>query len=116
MSPGVVFDSSISTPPLSESEIRQFANVATINARTVIYTQLKDSEGDAEWVPEGGLKPSMSASIEEVSVTAGKVALTATLTEEALTDLPQLVAEVRAEIINKIAIAEEEGIFIWKGH
>lgn len=115
MSPGVVFDSSISTPPLSESEIRQFANVATINARTVIYTQLKDSEGDAEWVPEGGLKPSMSASIEEVSVTAGKVALTATLTEEALTDLPQLVAEVRAEIINKIAIAEEEGILFGKG-
>lgn len=115
MSPGVVFDSSISTPPLAESEIRQFANVATINARTIIYTQLKDSQGDAEWVPEGGLKPSMTATIEEKNVTAGKVALTATLTEEVLTDLPQLVAEVRSEIIYKIGVAEEEGILFGSG-
>lgn len=115
MSPGVVFDSSISTPPLAESEIRQFANVATINARTIIYTQLKDSQGDAEWVPEGGLKPSMTATIEEQNVTAGKVALTATLTEEVLTDLPQLVAEVRSEIIYKIGVAEEEGILFGSG-
>lgn len=115
LSPGVVFDSSISTPPLAESEIRQFANVSTIAARMVVYAQLKDSVGDAEWVPEGGLKPSMSASIEEVSVTAGKVALTATLTEETLTDLPQLVAEIRAEIIYKIGVAEEDSILFGSG-
>ena len=81
LSPGVVFDSTISAPPMAESEIRQFANVATINARTLVYTELKDSTGDAEWVPEGGLKPSMTATIKEVVVNAGKVALTATLTE-----------------------------------
>ncbi|RHO68248.1 phage major capsid protein [Parabacteroides sp. AF48-14] len=115
LSPGVVFDSTISTPPMAESEIRQFANVATINARTLVYTELKDSTGDAEWVPEGGLKPSMTASIQEVVVNAGKVALTATLTEETLTDLPQLVAEVQAEIINKIGIEEENGILYGDG-
>lgn len=115
MSPGVVFDPSISTPPLAESELRQFANVATINARTIIYTQLKDSTGDAEWVPEGGLKPSMTASIEEKSITAGKVALTATVTDEVITDLPQLVAEIRSEIIYKIGVAEEEGILFGSG-
>lgn len=115
MSPGVVFDSSISTSPLAESEIRQFANVASINSRTVIYTQLKDNSGDADWVPEGGLKPSMTASIEEKNITAGKVALTATLTEEVLTDLPQLVAEIKSEIIYKIGVAEEEGILFGSG-
>lgn len=115
MSPGVVFDPSISTPPLAESELRQFANVATINARTIIYTQLKDSTGDAEWVPEGGLKPSMTASIEEKSITAGKAALTATVTDEVITDLPQLVAEIRSEIIYKIGVAEEEGILFGSG-
>lgn len=115
LSPGVVFDSGISTPPMAESEIRQFANVATINARTLVYTELKDSTGDAEWVPEGGLKPSMTATIKEVVVNAGKVALTATLTEETLTDLPQLVAEVQAEIINKIGIEEENGILYGSG-
>lgn len=115
LSTGVVFDNSISTPPLAESEIRQYSNVATIGARMVIYAQLKDTKGDAEWVPEGGLKPSMSAEIEEVSVTAGKVALTATLTEETLTDLPQLVAEIRSEIIYKIGVKEEEGILFGTG-
>ena len=115
LSPGVVFDPSISTPPVAESEIRQFSNVATINARTLVYTELKDSTGDAEWVPEGGLKPSMTATIKEVVVSAGKVALTATLTEETLTDLPQLVAEVQAEIINKIGIEEENGILYGSG-
>ena len=115
LSPGVVFDSSISTPPVAESEIRQFANVATINARTLVYTELKSPTGDAEWVPEGGLKPSMTASIQEVVVTAGKVALTATLTEETLRDLPQLVAEIQSEIINKIGLEEENGILYGTG-
>ena len=57
----------------------------------------------------------MTATIEEKNVTAGKVALTATLTEEVLTDLPQLVAEVRSEIIYKIGVAEEEGILFGSG-
>ena len=44
------------------------------------------------------------------NVVAGKVALGAKLTEETLSDLPQLVAEIKAEIINRIGLAEEEGI------
>lgn len=109
-SAGITFDSSISVPPQAETELRQFANVTTVSTPVVVYAQLKDSTGDAEWVPEGGLKPSMNASIEEKTVNAGKVALLAPITEETMMDMPQLVEEIRSEMIYKIGTAEEEGI------
>lgn len=87
------------------------ANVASISTPSVVYAELKDVTGDAAWVPEGGLKPSMTASVETVTVSAGKVALTAKVTTEVLQDIPQLEREIEAEIINKIGLKEEDGIF-----
>lgn len=107
---GNVVDTTLSVDPKAQTVIRKFANVATVNGRSVTYAEFVPGEGDAAWVPEGGLKPSMDATLEEHTITAGKVALTVKLTEETLSDLPQLVAEIRAEIINRIGIAEEEGI------
>ena len=107
---GGVIDNSLSVDPKAQTVIRKFANVASINGRSLTYAEFVPGEGDAEWVPEGGLKPSMDATLEEHTITAGKVALTVKLTEETLTDLPQLVAEIRAEIINRIGLAEEAGI------
>lgn len=107
---GSVIDNTLSVDPKAQTVIRKVANVATIGGRSLTYAEFKPGEGDAEWVPEGGLKPSMEATLEEHTITAGKVALTVKLTEETLTDLPQLVAEIRAEIINRIGLAEEEGI------
>lgn len=107
---GGVVDTTLSVDPKAQTILRQYSNVATISGRSLTYAEFKPGEGDAEWVPEGGLKPSMEATLEEHTITAGKVALTVKLTEETLTDLPQLVAEIRAEIINRIGLAEEEGI------
>lgn len=107
---GNVVDTTLSVDPKAQTVIRKFANVATVNGRSVTYAEFVPGEGDAAWVPESGLKPSMDATLEEHTITAGKVALTVKLTEETLSDLPQLVAEIRAEIINRIGIAEEEGI------
>lgn len=107
---GNVVDTTLSVDPKSQTVIRKFANVASIGGRSLTYAEFVPGEGDAAWVPEGGLKPSMDATLAEKTITAGKVALTAKLTEETLTDLPQLVAEIRAEIINRIGLAEEEGI------
>lgn len=112
---GVAVDPSISAPPRAESDIRDYANVAQTSSRSLTYGELYDVTGDAEWVPEGGLKPSMNAKVREVTVNAGKVALTVKLTEETLADLPQLVAEVRSEVLNRIGIAEEEGILYGDG-
>lgn len=107
---GGVIDNSLSVDPKAQTVIRRFANVASINGRSLTYAEFVPGEGDAKWVPEGGLKPSMDATLQEHTITAGKVVLTVKLTEETLTDLPQLVAEIRAEIINRIGLAEEAGI------
>lgn len=107
---GAFVDSISSTEPRSESVIRQYANVAQASGRGVLYAEFAPGEGDAEWVAEGGVKPLMSGEVNEVNIVAGKVALGAKLTEETLSDFPQLVAEIRAEIISRIGLAEEEGI------
>lgn len=107
---GGVIDNTLSVDPKSQTVIRKVANVASIGGRSLTYAEFAPGEGDAAWVPEGGLKPSMDATLSEKTITAGKVALTVKLTEETLTDLAQLVAEIRAEIINRIGLAEEEGI------
>lgn len=107
---GSVIDNTLSVDPKAQTVIRKVANVASIGGRSLTYAEFVPGEGDAAWVPEGGLKPSMDATLSEKTITAGKVALTVKLTEETLTDLPQLVAEIRAEIINRIGLAEEAGI------
>lgn len=112
---GNVVDGTLSVDPKAQTVIRQYANVASISGRSLTYAEFKPGTGDAAWVPEGGLKPAMDATLEEHTITAGKVALTVKLTEETLTDLPQLVAEIRAEIINRIGLTEEAGILSGTG-
>lgn len=108
-------DTTLSVAPRAESVIRKYSNVASIAARSLTYAQVNFGEGDAAWTAEGALKPGMTGTIEEITISAGKVALTAKLTEETLTDLPQLVAEIRAEIINRIGLTEEAGILNGSG-
>lgn len=108
---GITIDDQISVDPRKRASIRDLANVASISTPTVVYVQLKDVEGDAAWVPEGGLKPSMTAEVDTVSLTAGKIALTAKITTEVMQDIPQLEKEIEAEILNKIGLKEEDGIF-----
>lgn len=111
----MTIDSQLSVDPRSQTVIRKFANVAAISTRSLTYAEFNPGEKEAEWVPEGGLKPMMSGTLAEVTINAGKVALGTKVTEETLSDLPQLVAEVRAEIINRIGLKEEEGILSGTG-
>lgn len=96
--------------PRSESVLRRYANVAPANGRAVLYAEVQYGDQQAEWVAEGALKPLLDGDVTQKSVLAGKVALAAKLTEETLTDFPQLVAEVKAEIISRIGLAEEKSI------
>lgn len=112
---GAVVDPALSVDPRSETVIRRYSNVAPASGRTIVYSEAVMGDGDAEWVPEGGVKPLMTAQVTEIHVAPGKVALGAKLTEETLSDLPQLVAEIRAEIINRIGLAEEDGILNGNG-
>lgn len=111
----MTIDNQLSVEPRSQTVIRKFANVAAISTRSLTYAEFNPGEGEAEWVPEGGLKPMMSGTLAEVTINAGKVALGTKTSEETLSDLPQLVAEVRTEIINRIGLKEEEGILSGTG-
>lgn len=109
LSLGAYTDTSMQNPR-QESILRRYANVAPANGRAVLYAEVQYGDEQAEWVEEGLLKPLMTGGVVQKSVLAGKVALATKLTEETLTDFPQLVAEVKAEIINRIGLAEEKAI------
>lgn len=111
----MAIDNQLSVEPRSQTVIRQYANVASISSRSLTYAEFNPGNEEAEWVPEGGLKPMMSGTLAEITINAGKVALGTKVTEETLSDLPQLVAEVRAEIVNRIGLKEEEGILSGTG-
>lgn len=103
-------DQVISVAPRAESVLRRYANVSSINARTLVYAEYVSGEGDAAWVAEGGVKPLMDADLTEKTITAAKVAVAAKFTEETLTDLPAFVNEVQTEMIYKLGMKEEDGI------
>lgn len=107
---GLEVDNQISVTPRAESVIRKYASVAPTQSRSLVYAEYVSGEGDAAWVPEGGLKPLMDAELQEKTITAGKVAIVAKFTEETLADFPAFVAEVQNEMVNKLGIKEEDGI------
>lgn len=107
---GLAIDPQIGVAPRAESVLRKYASVAPTQSRSLVYADLVSKEGDAAWVPEGGLKPLMDASLEEKTVTAGKVAVVAKFTEETLADFSAFVTEVQNEMVNKVGLKEEDGI------
>jgi HK97 family phage major capsid protein len=112
---GAALDNQVVGVPRAESVIRKYASVAPTQSRSLVYADYVSKDGDAAWVPEGGLKPLMDAELQEKTVTAGKVAIVAKFTEETLADYPAFVAEVQNEMVNKIGIKEENGILNGSG-
>ena len=112
---GVEIDNRISVQPRYESVIRKYASVANTQNHAYLYPEYVSGEGDAAWVPEGGLKPLMDASLEQKTAIAGKVAITAKFTEETIFDFPAFVAEVQNEMLNKLGAREEHGILNGSG-
>lgn len=112
---GLEVDPNLSVNPRAQTVIRKYANVSSTNNRALVYAEYKSEGGDAEWVPESGLKPLMDATLTEKTITAAKVAIAAKFTEETLSDFPSFVNEVETEMVNKLGIKEEQGILSGKG-
>ena len=112
---GIEVDPNLSVNPRAQTVIRKYANVSSTNNRALVYAEYTSKDGDAAWVPEGGLKPLMDATLTEKTVTAAKVAIAAKFTEETLSDFPSFVNEVETEMINKLGIKEEQGILSGNG-
>lgn len=112
---GLEVDPNLSVNPRAQTVIRKYANVSSTNNRTLVYAEYTSADGDAAWVPEGGLKPLMDATLTEKTITAAKVAIAAKFTEETLSDFPSFVNEVETEMVNKLGIKEEQGILSGNG-
>ena len=112
---GLEVDPNLSVNPRAQTVIRKYANVSSTNNRALVYAEYTSKDGDAAWVPEGGLKPLMDATLTEKTITAAKVAIVAKFTEETLSDFPSFVNEVETEMVNKLGIKEEQGILSGKG-
>lgn len=112
---GLEVDPNLSVNPRAQTVIRKYANVSSTNNRALVYVEYTSKDGDAAWVPEGGLKPLMDATLTEKTITAAKVAIAAKFTEETLSDFPSFVNEVETEMVNKLGIKEEQGILSGNG-
>lgn len=112
---GLEVDPNLSVNPRAQTVIRKYANVSSTNNRALVYAEYTSKDGDAAWVPEGGLKPLMDATLTEKTITAAKVAIAAKFTEETLSDFPSFVNEVETEMVNKLGIKEEQGILSGDG-
>lgn len=112
---GITIDNQISVAPKLIPILRDVANTANISTTSVVYAEITGTNGDAAWVPEGGLKPAMNVTLGTKTINVGKIALTAKITSEVMSDIPQLVQEIRSEIINKIDTKEAEGILNGSG-
>jgi HK97 family phage major capsid protein len=107
---GLTIDQELAITPSRKPTLRSMSNVANTANMSVVYAELTNVDGTAAFVPEGGIKPSMTASLSTQTATAGLVALYATLTQQDFEDIPQLVAAIRQEIINRIDAVEEDKI------
>ena len=62
---GLEVDPNLSVNPRAQTVIRKYANVSSTNNRALVYAEYTSKDGDAAWVPEGGLKPLMDATLTE---------------------------------------------------
>lgn len=72
---GVEVDPNLSVNPRSQTVIRNYASVSGTNSRSLIYAEYVSKDGDAAWVPEGGLKPLMDATLAEKPLQLPKLLL-----------------------------------------
>lgn len=101
--------------PRAFSHLRDISSVGEITSPTLIIPEYNSKEGDAEWTPEGGLKPLLDATLSQRTITAGKVAVAYKTTEELAADFPAFFAEMRAEAIDKVGMKEAYGVLFGNG-
>jgi len=89
----------------NENMFNMLDHVTVINATApnFIWHKINNEEGEAEWLPEEGLKPLADFDIEEKNSGAKKIAIGFKITEEQLKDLPYMKSKID-EYLNKLII------------
>jgi hypothetical protein len=105
--PMPVVEAGYDRKPTINRIIRALANVATIASKLVVWHEKYGEEGDAAWLGENGLKPNISFKVRMRQQAAKKIAVMATVSTESLEDIPNFMADIKAEIFDVIDEKEE---------
>lgn len=90
-------------------------SVGTITAPHAMWVEELDEQGNPIFVAEGAAKPQVSVRYEEREMKVRKVAAFVKVTKEMLRDLPQLIAYVQANLMRRIDLVTESGLFVGDG-
>lgn len=101
--------------PRDHSPIYDISFVYPTDKRTIIIPEYAAGEGDAAWTEEGATKPLIDADLSERSVNVGKVAVRAKFSKEVLEDFADFCAEVRNDMLSRLANKEAYGILYGSG-
>jgi HK97 family phage major capsid protein len=86
-------------------------SVGTISTQHAMWVEELDEQGNPTFLAEGGAKPQVSVRYEEREMKTKKVAAWVKVTKEMLRDLPQLISYVQMNLIRRIDIVTENGLF-----
>ena len=106
--------------PIPTNNILNYIPVGTLAGRILYGNVIGNTEGDAEFVPECGIKPIVKTDLATKKVEAGKVAIRIRLSEEYLTYIwavvdNELIPRYQQQLMDKLAKAVLEGLPEFKG-
>lgn len=82
--------------------IANYVSTGTISTPRIVWVNEKNGEGDAEFIPEGALKPLADLRVETEDENAKKVAVASKVSEEMLDDIPWMETEIRRLLTDKV--------------
>jgi HK97 family phage major capsid protein len=88
-----------------------YVSVGTISTQHAMWVEELDEQGNPTFLAEGGTKSQVSVRYEEREMKTKKVAAWVKVTKEMLRDLPQLISYIQANLIRRIDIITENGLF-----
>ena len=90
-------------PVVSPSQrILEYVSIGTASRPTIVLINEVNGEGDAEWVPEGGLKPLMDFDFATQDAKAKKIAVRVKLSDEMLDDIDFMASETERLVYDKL--------------
>lgn len=98
------WDSEWSRPLRRQPFLRQLVTTRPVNSMYIAYAEMKNRDGAATGVLEGGVKPLIDFDIVEASKKVEKIAAVMKTSKEALADIAGLRAEINTELVEAVNI------------
>jgi len=102
---------------IRQREARYLANVSvgTIGTSRALWIEETDEQGNPIFIGEGDAKTQLSVKYVEKTESVKKIAVYGKVTTEMMADLPQLISYIQNNIMKRLDIATEDGLFNGNG-